>query len=219
MTVCVLIVAKAPVPGQAKTRLCPPVTARQAADIAAASLLDTITTVLRTPATVPVVALTGELNDASLADELRAALGRVDVIPQRGNGFAERLAHAHLDTAHRHPGLPVFQIGMDTPQLTPAMVVEAMAALRDADAVLGPAHDGGWWALGLREPRHAAALRDVPMSRCDTGALTNEALAGRELRVTPLPVLSDVDEMVDAREVAHLVPDSRFARAVAEVDR
>jgi uncharacterized protein len=219
MTVCVLIVAKAPVPGLAKTRLCPPATARQAADIAAASLLDTITTVLRTPATVPVVALTGELEDASRADELRTVLRRVDVIPQRGNGFSERLAHAHLDTADRHPGLPVFQIGMDTPQLTPALVVEAMTALRDADAVLGPAHDGGWWALGLRDPWHADALRDVPMSRCDTGVLTSEALTGRALAVTALPFLSDVDEMDDARSVAHLVPDSRFARAVAEVDR
>lgn len=219
MTTCLLVVAKAPVPGLAKTRLCPPATPGQAADIAAAALLDTLTAVLGTLGTVPVVAITGDLGAAARRTELRAALREVDVIPQHGKGFAQRLARAHLDTAHRHPGLPVFQIGMDTPQLSPGMLGEAIGVLADAEAVLGPASDGGWWALGLRDPRHANALRDVPMSQADTGELTHKALVAQELCVSTLPELSDVDDMTDALAVARLVPGSRFARAVAQAGR
>ena len=78
------------------------------------------------------------------------------------------------------------------------------------------AEDGGWWALGLRNPEHAQVLRDVPMSTERTGTLTRQALEGRGLRVATLPVLRDVDTIADATAVAELcAPGSRFARAVA----
>src|SRR2546427_100221 len=85
----------------------------------------------------------------------------------------------------------------------PATPVQA-AALQAFDAVLGPAADGGWWALGLREPSHAGALVGVPMSTEDTGARTLEALRGRGLRIGLLPELRDVDTADDAHAVAAL---------------
>jgi rSAM/selenodomain-associated transferase 1 len=221
MTVCLLVVAKAPVPGLAKTRLCPPATPEQAAEIAAAALLDTLDTVLATPGVLPVVAMTGELDAAARRTELTALLARCTVFPQRGKDFATRLANAHLDTARRHPGTPVFQIGMDTPQLTTAVLTDALRALTTerTDAVLGPALDGGWWSLGLRDPRHGSALRDVAMSTSDTGRHTREALEHRGLRVDLLPELSDVDVLSDAVLVAETVPASRFAAAVSRITR
>ncbi|MFC9252349.1 TIGR04282 family arsenosugar biosynthesis glycosyltransferase [Amycolatopsis thailandensis] len=213
MTFCLLIVAKAPVPGFAKTRLCPPATPEQAAEIAAAALLDTLDAALLTPNARVVVALTGDLDKAAHGREIATALRKTEVIPQRGDGFDVRLANAHADAPR--PGEPVLQIGMDTPQVTPALLAEA--ANRLEDAVLGPAEDGGWWALGLKDPLHAKALAGVPMSRDDTGRQTLRALADVGLNPGILPTLSDVDTIADARRVAALEPVSRFARAVAEV--
>lgn len=211
MSVTLLVVAKAPVPGQAKTRLCPPATPGQAAGIAAAALLDTLDA---TRGRRTVVALTGRLADAAHRTELRAALADCRVVPQRGATFAARLVAAHAEAAG---DWPVLQVGMDTPQLSAVLLDEAGTALRGCDAVLGPALDGGWWALGVHDPRHAAVLRDVPMSAVDTGSLTLRALRACGLRVRLLPELSDVDTMTDAQRIARAIPGSRFAAAVGTV--
>ncbi|MFF4874745.1 DUF2064 domain-containing protein [Micromonospora sp. NPDC000668] len=216
MTV-LLVVAKAPVPGAVKTRLCPPATAQQAAQIAAAALRDTLDAVRATPGVTPVLASTGRLTEAEDAAELTAALTGWPVLDQRGAGLGDRLANAYAEVAAAYPGRPVLQIGMDTPQLTPVRLAAAVRRLRAADAVLGRARDGGWWSLGLRDPRHADVLRGVPMSTPDTGHDTWAALTGRGLRTVPLPVLRDVDEWADALAVAAEVPDGRFAREVAAV--
>ncbi|MFR9776588.1 DUF2064 domain-containing protein [Micromonospora sp. MS34] len=220
MTV-LLVVAKAPVAGAVKTRLCPPATPAQAARIAAAALRDTLDAVAATPGVTPALALAGRLADAEDGAQLTAAVAGWPVLPQRGDDFAARLAHAHADVAAAYPGRPVLQIGMDTPQLTAARLAAAVRRLAapTTDAVLGRAADGGWWALGLRDPRHAAVLRAVPMSTPATGRLTSAALAGRGLRVGSLPVLRDVDGWTDALAVADLVPDGRFAGEVAALRR
>jgi len=215
MTRIVLVVAKAPVAGEAKTRLSPAATPRQAARIAAAALLDTVDCALATPDARVVVAMTGDPGRAEQAPELAALLDRCEVLPQRGDGFPARLANAHADVADRHPDSRTVQIGMDTPQLTPRLLAAALNRLEKFDAVLGRALDGGWWGLALRDPRTADVLRTVAMSRPDTGARTHDVLRRGGYAVGALPVMSDVDTMVDARRVAAMVPDSRFAAAVA----
>jgi len=212
-----LVVAKSPVAGQVKTRLCPPATTGQAARIATAALLDTIDAVRAAAGVTPVLALAGRFADAEDAAELAAATAGWPILAQRGAGLANRLANAHADVAAAYPGRPVLQIGMDTPQLTPARLRAAAAELATVDAVLGWAADGGWWALGLHEPGHAEVLRWVRMSTSSTGRHTWAALNGQALRVAPLPVLRDVDEWGDAVAVAREVPGSRFAGEVAAV--
>jgi rSAM/selenodomain-associated transferase 1 len=211
-----LVVAKAPVPGFAKTRLCPPASPRQAAEIAAAALLDTLDAVTATPGAVPVVAMTGELAEAARSAELAGLLRPSTVLRQRGGDLAERLANAHADTAATLPGLPVLQIGMDTPQVTPDLLAAAATMLSEREAVLGPATDGGWWALGLRDPGAARLLAAVPMSQPHTGDRTLRALSEAGLRAATLPCLSDVDTMADAARVAGLA-GGRFAAAVSAV--
>lgn len=210
-----LVVAKAPVAGLAKTRLMTVLSAEQAAVVAAAALLDTLDAVAATPATRHVVALTGDLGAATRQVELRRSLERFTVFGQRGDTLGERLAAAHADVG---PG-PVLQIGMDTPQVSSALLADSAGRLAapGVDAVLGPAHDGGWWGLGLRAPELARALIEVPTSREDTGELTLAALRALGARVELLEPLSDVDEPADAVVVAALVPGSRFAEAVAAV--
>jgi glycosyltransferase A (GT-A) superfamily protein (DUF2064 family) len=115
--------------------------------------------------------------------------------------------------------MPVLQVGMDTPQVSRPLLAGALDRLREADAVLGPATDGGWWALGLRRPTDARVLRSIPMSQPDTGQRTLSALLDVGLQVELLPTLSDVDTMADAVTVASLAPASRFAHTFAAVPR
>ncbi|MCX6463774.1 MAG: DUF2064 domain-containing protein, partial [Pseudonocardiales bacterium] len=129
-----------------------------------------------------------------------------------------RIAAAHADAAVRRPGAASLQLGMDTPQVHPGLLADATARLTargGPDAVLGPATDGGWWALGLRDPRRAALVAPVPTSRADTGSRTLAALRAAGLRVDLLPELADVDTAADAVAVAALDPTTRFAAAVA----
>lgn len=217
MTIVILVVAKAPVAGFAKTRLASTVGAQAAAQLAAAALLDTVDSACAVPGARVACALTGDLTAAERADELAKALRDYVVFPQRGTDFADRLANAHAEVAARFPGAPVLQVGMDTPQVRPSLLAQALDQLEETDAVLGPATDGGWWALGLRRPADAHVLRTVPMSQPDTGARTAAALRDIGLRVDLLPEVSDVDTMADAVRVATLAPTSRFAHAFAAV--
>jgi hypothetical protein len=200
-----LVMAKAPEPGRVKTRLCPPCTPRQAATVAAAALADTMAAVSAVPRATRTLVLSGQL----------PAPAGWRVVPQRGDGLAERLNHGFADTARA--GLATLLVGMDTPQLSPGLLAAALATLGSdgVDAVLGPAVDGGWWALGLRDPAHAVALLGVPMSTPHTGAHTLAALRARGLRVAALPELRDVDTADDAWAVAaRCAQASRFRQAV-----
>lgn len=211
--VVVLVVAKAPVPGQVKTRLAASVGDRAAADIAAAALLDTLDAVAAANVQSRVVALTGDLNGASAGDEIRASLADFTVVPQRGANFAERLANAHVDAAEAVGGLPVLQIGMDTPQVTDELISECARELLAADAVLGLARDGGWWVLGVTDAVMADCLRTVPMSRSDTGAVTLSALDDTGVHVSLVSTLADVDTVDDIDVVRRACPPGgRFAR-------
>ena len=215
-----LVMAKAPVPGEAKTRLAPAFTPVGAADLAAAALLDTLDAVRSSDVAARVIALTGDLAAASRSEEILGALDGFVVVRQRGETFADRLVRAHHDAAME--GLPVLQIGMDTPQVTGSLLSGAADALLAAgvDAVLGMATDGGWWALGVTEPASAAVLAQVPMSRADTGALTRQALERLGLVVGGLPVLADVDTPDDARAVAGTMdPAARFPQVLDRLNR
>jgi hypothetical protein len=189
-----LVIAKQPVPGRVKTRLVPPCTYEQAAALAEAALADTLQTVLLAPAARRVLVLDGEPGPWLPPG--------FDVVPQCGGPLDERLAAAFAAMSG-----PALLIGMDTPQVTPDLLAVDWQA---ADAVFGPAADGGFWALGLRVP-DPALLRGVPMSTPATGAFQRARLLSAGLRVADLPQLRDVDTAADAVAVARKAPRGRFA--------
>lgn len=193
-----LVIAKEPLPGRVKTRLTPPYTPERAAVLAESALADTLDVVARTPAARRVLVLAGRPG--------RWLPDGFEVIPQVGDGLDERLANAFAAASG-----PTVLVGMDTPQITPGLLTGAGRYLADSDAVFGPAADGGWWLLGLREP-DPARLRGVPMSRPDTG--WHQVARLRGLRVAVLDTLTDVDTAEDAAHVAAQAPQTRFARAV-----
>ncbi|MGL5823999.1 MAG: DUF2064 domain-containing protein, partial [Nocardioides sp.] len=152
----------------------------------------------------------GELDAAVRARELRARLARWTVFGQVGATFAERLAHAHAVV----PGARI-QIGMDTPHARIADLEVVAGGLREWDAVLAPAADGGWWALALPGPEHAPALIGVAMSTASTYRHTAAALRARGLRVGTSVELRDVDTVADAKAVA-AISHGAFSRAWAD---
>jgi glycosyltransferase A (GT-A) superfamily protein (DUF2064 family) len=205
-----LVITKAPVPGRSKTRLTPPCTPDQAAAIATAAVGDTLDAVRRTPVARRVVALDGDPRDLDLT-------GCV-VVPQVEGDLGTRLAAAFAEAMAGPDGdRPTLLIGMDTPQVSPALLADCLRRLGAAGpgtAVLGVAPDGGWWALGLHSADAAGVLPAVPMSRDDTARRTRAALVGAGLTVLDLPELTDIDHFPDAVSVAALCPPGSRTRTV-----
>ena len=202
----VIVIAKEPLPGRVKTRLTPPFTPQDAALLARAALSDSLAAAAAAPLTRRVLALAG-----ATGAWLPAGF---EVIGQRGGGLDERLAAAFAET-HSGLPLPMVLIGMDTPQVTPGLLTDAAQAMvcGEADAVFGPAADGGFWLLGLRRPDRSL-LAGVPMSRQDTGRHQLDRLTSAGLRVAMMPELTDVDTVREAEQVAAAIPGSFFAAAL-----
>lgn len=188
-----IVLAKAPVAGRVKTRLCPPCTPAEAARLAAAALADTLAAVAATPG----VRRRALVLDGTPGPWVPPGFA---VLPQRGDGLDERLAAAFADV-----GGPALLVGMDTPQVTPALLGAGLDRLARAGAVLGLAPDGGYWAIGLQRPSEAV-FHGVPMSAADTGAAQLRRLHDQGLQVDLLPELRDVDTIADAHAVAAACP-------------
>jgi glycosyltransferase A (GT-A) superfamily protein (DUF2064 family) len=197
--VLLLIVAKEPRPGFAKTRLIPAFGPEGAAALARAALDDTFAAAASCGADRVVVAFDG--------DPAGLVPASFEVVEQRSGAFDRRLAGAWADA-----GGPGLQIGMDTPQVSAAELDAGLdlLAVPGCDAVLGPAVDGGWWAIGLQRPDDDVFL-GVPMSEPDTGARQLARLGDLGYATTLLPVRRDVDEPEDVAIVAAEHPDGRFA--------
>lgn len=184
----VLVMAKAPVPGRVKTRLCPPCSPEQSAALAEAALADTLAAVAGCGASRRIVALEGAPGPW-LPPGFR-------VIRQSRGSFSQRLAHAWSVA-----GGPGVQIGMDTPQLAPADLDSALGALDTAPAALGHAIDGGWWAIALRRP-DPRLFHGVAMSTDHTGRDQEAQLVAFGLEITLLPTMVDLDTVADLAAIA-----------------
>ncbi len=193
-----IVLAKQCVPGRVKTRLHPPLSLEQAAELAAACLADTM--------------------EAALAVRCDRRLLWFDGAPPAHDGFEvrqqpsgglDRRIGAAFDACRGRTLL----IGMDTPQVDPAVLQSVLDDPRDG-AWFGPAEDGGFWALGLDAPA-GDLVRGVPMSTPGTGAAQRARLVEAGLQVHGLPRLVDVDTIESAAEVAAAAPGTRFAGVLA----
>lgn len=222
-SVCVVVLAKEPVPGRCKTRLSPFYSPVQAAALAEAALLDTLDTVQ--------ALLTAERGwklllslDGQPRDWLPPG---IEWVPQPAGTHDERIAGALQQAAtQRDPADSIVLVGMDTPQVTSGHLRAARAALAAREAVLGPAADGGWWLLGLRAglaTRADELVVGVPTSTATTGERQRRRLEAAGLRVGRLSLLRDVDtardvELVQA-ELDRTGRVSRFARLATRIDQ
>jgi glycosyltransferase A (GT-A) superfamily protein (DUF2064 family) len=195
-----VVIAKEPVAGRVKTRLIPHLGAAGAAYLAGAALADTLDAVARAPAARRVLVLDGEPGDWVPAG--------FDVVPQVEGGLDLRLAAAFAGCTG-----PTVLVGMDTPQLRPEQLAVCFEA---ADAWLGPADDGGYWLIGMRDP-DPTVFPGVPMSSHRTGRVQAARLRQSGRRVGRADTMTDVDTYRDAVAVAALAPNGRFAAALREL--
>ena len=195
-----IVIAKECLPGRVKTRLHPDLSFEQAAQAAAASLSDTFAALQWLPADRRILAFDGQVAPPGS--------GAYEVIPQSAGDLDERLAIVFDEVDG-----PTILVGMDTPQLRTETLATLFPWPVDAEFAFGPALDGGFWCLGMREPR-GDLIRGVPMSRDDTGIRQLERLTRSGGGIRMLPPLMDVDTIVEARSVAKLAPQTRFARAL-----
>ena len=189
MTDTVLIVAKAPASGRSKTRLVPPLSPDQAAKLHEALLLDTL------------AACRAEVDDVRIlyaaADDAPALANLapdIELVPQSGRGLADAL---RLGIEQHVADGPVAIVSSDVPGLPPRSIAAAFSALAEgADIVLGPALDGGYWLIAMREP-HDEPFRDIPWSTPAVLAVTRRRCQDAGLRVVELSPWRDVDTLVD----------------------
>lgn len=179
------VFAKAPVPGQVKTRLRPALDDQQAARLAAAFVRDTLEKAARLGPPVTVY----YAGDRALLESL--APPGVRWADQGGGDLGARMA--------RVPA-PCLLLGADSPHLPPAYLRQALAAVPAYDVVLGPADDGGYFLLGLRAPQ-PALFDGIAWSTGEVLAQTLAKAAALGLTVHQPPPWYDLDTPADLRRL------------------
>jgi hypothetical protein len=186
--------AKAPRPGKVKTRLAPPLTPDQAAAINICFLRDTTENIAAVSAagqSAGIISYT-PVGDETLFDNLLPA--DFTLIPQRGDGFGDRLLTTAEDLLACGYG-SVCLIDSDSPTVPAAAFQQAIAELaRPGDrSVLGPAHDGGYYLIGLKRA-HPELFANIHWSTSTVFAETLTAAKSANLEAVILPLWYDVDD-------------------------
>lgn len=203
-----IVFVRAPQPGCCKTRLCPPLSPELAAELHRAMCVD----VLRT-AEGSGFALWIAYEPSTDFPTPGWASAEAQHFDQRGSDLGARMAHAFdraFDAGYRR----VVLIGGDVPTLPSSRPGEAFAALDGADAVLGPAADGGYYLVGLRAPQ-PALFEGIAWSTPDVLRVTRDIAARAGLRVRLLAEERDVDTPDDLGELAARLAQLRSGVAPA----
>ncbi|MBI3797603.1 MAG: TIGR04282 family arsenosugar biosynthesis glycosyltransferase [Deltaproteobacteria bacterium] len=194
-----VIVAKAPIVGQVKTRLCPPLSAAEAAELFRCFLVDTVEQACTVSDTQVCLAFTPAGSEAIFRALLPFPLR---YLPQRGNGLGERLVNIFADLLDEGFHKIVI-MDSDSPTLPPSYLQEAFTVLGDLkqDAVFGPCSDGGYYLVGARAV-HQGLFENITWS---TSAVLTETLAQarhHNLNVALLPSWYDIDNGADLYKLA-----------------
>ncbi|MDP3091894.1 MAG: TIGR04282 family arsenosugar biosynthesis glycosyltransferase [Nitrospira sp.] len=193
-----VIFAKAPVPGQVKTRLCPPLTADEAATLHGSFVIDMLerTKVATTKLKLPVDRYLACAPSSTLVFfQIMEERHSVKLIDQVGHDLGARMQQAFA-TLFGKSYQRVFIVGTDVPSLPLDHYKQALALLDAHDVVLGPALDGGYYLIGLKQPRPELFV-DIAWSTDGVLAATQGKAAGLGLKVALLPSWRDVDTVDD----------------------
>ena len=209
-TTAVAIMAKAPDAGAVKTRLCPPLSPREAAALARCFLRDRVAQVRALAGVTPVIAFT----PASERGVFQRVTPDFTLIDQHGNDLGARM-RSTLATllAAGHPA--TIAIGTDTPTLPTAVLQHAVDRLAspDVDIVLGPADDGGYYLIGVRAD-HPMLFDDMPWSTSKVLEITLRRARAAGLRTVCVSSWFDVDTPDDlARLRSALIENPHAAPA------
>lgn len=185
----VAIMAKTPRPGEVKTRLCPPLSAAQAAELYRCFLRDKIEQVRALKEATPAIAFS-PAESWSFFEELAPDFV---LVPQRGVDLGARLANSFAEFL-KNGWTAVLAIDSDTPTLPLAFLQQALDLIRNptVDLVLGPSEDGGYYLIGLRA-LHRDLFDEVAWSTPLVLPETIKRAQRKGLRIAQLPLWYDVD--------------------------
>jgi len=183
--------AKAPLEGEVKTRLVPPLTAREAAALNICFLRDMAANINSIEAASGVVVYTPAGSESAFAGVLPE---RFSFLAQRGAHLGERLCNATDDLLRQGFG-SVCLINSDSPTLPRSILIRALESLAtEGDrVVLGAAEDGGYYLIGLKHA-HRNLFNEIAWSTSDVLARTKQRAAEIDLPVELLPPWYDVDD-------------------------
>ena len=190
-----LVVAKQPVPGQTKTRLSPPLSMDEAAEIYECFLRDTLDLMRVVPDVKKFIVHLSE-DGQGYFNRLAPDMG---LMKQRGMSLGERLDNLLSDVL-ADGAVKAVVMDSDSPTLPPSYLIQAFDLLDTADVVLGPTDDGGYYLIGLKEPR-PQLLRQVQMSTSNVLADTLKIASDTGVKVALLPAWYDVDTVEDLQKL------------------
>lgn len=204
------LMAKAPLEGEVKTRLVPPLTLREAAALNVCFLRDmaaNINTVCETESATGLVVYTPAGSQSAFDGVLPEGF---QLLVQRGASLGERLCNATDDLLQQGYGA-VCLINSDSPTLPRPILIRAIESLAAAGdrVVLGAAEDGGYYLIGLKHA-HRNLFNEIAWSTSDVLARTKQRAAEIDLPVELLPPWYDVD---DAQTLERLCEELFFAPA------
>jgi uncharacterized protein len=192
-----LVVAKQPLPGQTKTRLCPPLSYAQAADLYECFLRDTLDVMRQVHGVQHVISFLPE----GAQDYFQQLAPDMKLTCQFGASLGERLDHLLTDALTNGSHRAVV-MDSDSPTLPSEYISQGFDQLTDADVVIGPTRDGGYYLIGMKQPQ-PHLLRDVQMSTTHVLADTLALAEATGLAVSLLPTWYDVDTIADLHELDH----------------
>jgi len=204
-----LVFAKRPLPGKVKTRLVPPLSPEDAADLYQCMLAD----VLGMAAKLPGLFLCLFYEETEGAHEYFTGIAPgMTSLPQRGKDLGEKMADAFCVVFAMGYEAAVV-IGTDAPDLPPYYIEETFGRLESGkcEAVFGPCEDGGYYLLGITR-LHRVLFRDIPWS---SGAVLRESLKRAEevgIDVSLLPMWHDVDTAADLERPELLAEENEAPR-------
>lgn len=195
-----VVFAKAPVPGQVKTRLCPPLTPDEAATLHGSFVIDMLerTKVATAKLKLPLDRyLACAPSSALVFFKIMEERQGVQLIDQVGDDLGARMQQA-FTTMLGKGYQRVFIVGTDVPSLPLDHYKQALTLLDTHDVVLGPALDGGYYLIGLKQAT-PALFTDIAWSTDHVFAATQEKAASLGLKTALLPSWRDVDTIEDLR--------------------
>ncbi len=202
VTAALVIFAKAPIPGQVKTRLCPALTEDEAATLHGSFVLDTLE---RTKAAANKFKLSVDRflacapSSTHVFFRIMEARHGVTLLEQEGEDLGARMRQA-FDRLFAHGYRQICLVGTDVPSLPLTHYRDAVESLTRHDLVLGPAKDGGYYLIGMTTP-HPDLFMDIPWSTDQVLTLTHQKAASAGLKTALLPVWNDVDTVRDLHDL------------------
>ncbi len=216
-TAAVVVYAKAPIEGSVKTRLCPPLTADEAASLHGSLVMDQLER-CRSLKGCEVILAGSPSSHHPFFKAMQARFG-VSLWDQQGEDLGVRMSRTFKEgLSSGYAALVV--VGTDIPGVTAQILTQAITALRQYDVVIGPTQDGGYYLIGLRQ-YVPELFQHIPWSTDRVCALTCDRVAASGLSLSRLPVLRDVDTIDDLRvfldDVARSNPSAQISQRTKQV--